>query len=251
VASIALDLKSSLNALGDYVLQANTAKTGWFAISAMTWEKKVELARKLGRSGPNLVICRTKTENRRNHFVVPYERVAPLLVDETLSQNQIAQKRWEAWIDGDILRVTNSPHVVDLTPYFGVRLLVEAIDETSNLYPEELESNSPLMEGHVTRISVNRYERNREARDQCISIHKAICAVCSFDFAKIYGPVADGFIHVHHVKPISSLGSSYEVDPTKDLVPLCPNCHAVAHMAGGPYSIDDIKTMMLQAQTKL
>jgi len=39
----------------------------------------------------------------------------------------------------------------------------------------------------------------------------------------------DGYIEVRHVVPVSQLGDDYVVDPKDDLIPLCPNCHAVAH----------------------
>ena len=32
------------------------------------------------------------------------------------------------------------------------------------------------------------------------------------------------------------LGSGYQLDPVADLVPLCPNCHAMVHRGGGPGS---------------
>jgi 5-methylcytosine-specific restriction protein A len=49
----------------------------------------------------------------------------------------------------------------------------------------------------------------------------------------MYGEIGRGFIHVHHVVPISSIGESYKVDPAKDLVPVCPNCHAMLHRGKG------------------
>jgi 5-methylcytosine-specific restriction protein A len=59
-----------------------------------------------------------------------------------------------------------------------------------------------------------------------------------------YGAVADGLIHVHHTKPVSQLGSGYVIDPAKDLVPLCPNCHAVAHCDDPPLSVLAIRELL-------
>ncbi|MCF0241746.1 MAG: HNH endonuclease [Treponema sp.] len=50
------------------------------------------------------------------------------------------------------------------------------------------------------------------------------CVVCGFDFEKTYSELGKGFIHVHHLKEISSIDKEYELDPIKDLRPLCPNC---------------------------
>ncbi len=50
-----------------------------------------------------------------------------------------------------------------------------------------------------------------------------------------------GFIHVHHLKPQSSRGGEYEIDPVLDLVPVCPNCHAVMHRRREtPYSLEEV-----------
>ncbi|MCY3852918.1 MAG: HNH endonuclease [Gammaproteobacteria bacterium] len=99
-------------------------------------------------------------------------------------------------------------------------------------------------EGAVSTLQVNRYERDQRNRDAAILIHGAVCKVCGLDFESRYGKVAAGFIEVHHITPVSQLGSDYHVDPEKDLVPLCPNCHAVAHRRDPPFSIDEIKQML-------
>jgi 5-methylcytosine-specific restriction enzyme A len=44
-----------------------------------------------------------------------------------------------------------------------------------------------------------------------------------------YGEIGRDFIQVHHVVPVSELGNGYQLDPVTDLVPLCANCHAMAH----------------------
>ncbi len=50
-----------------------------------------------------------------------------------------------------------------------------------------------------------------------------------FDFERSYGALGRGFIHVHHLTEISAVAPAYEVDPIKDLRPICPNCHAMVH----------------------
>ncbi|MGH8226507.1 MAG: HNH endonuclease [Steroidobacteraceae bacterium] len=51
-------------------------------------------------------------------------------------------------------------------------------------------------------------------------------------------------IHVHHVKPLSAVGRGYQVDPVKDLIPICPNCHAVAHHRDPPYSPEELRDLL-------
>jgi 5-methylcytosine-specific restriction protein A len=91
-----------------------------------------------------------------------------------------------------------------------------------------------LPEGALTKILVNKYERNPKNRNACLAYYGCMCFVCGFDFGEVYGDFASNFIHVHHTTPVSKLGENYIVDPIKDLVPLCPNCHAAVHLNNPP-----------------
>ena len=110
--------------------------------------------------------------------------------------------------------------------------------------PEELPARQPLVEGASTQVLANRYERNRDARQKCIQHFGAICSVCEFDFAKIYGEIGRGFIHVHHLRELASIGASYVVDPIADLRPVCPNCHAMLHSQRPAVSIAALRARM-------
>lgn len=81
----------------------------------------------------------------------------------------------------------------------------------------------------LSRVAVNRFERNPEARRACIAHHGTSCAACGFSFELVYGGIGSDFIDVHHIVPVSQLGINYQLDPVTDLVPLCANCHAMAH----------------------
>jgi hypothetical protein len=104
-----------------------------------------------------------------------------------------------------------------------------------------------LIEGAVCCVVVNAYERNPVARALCIAHHGPTCVACGFNFGGVYGPLAEGFIHVHHVKPLSEIGEEYEVDPIADLLPVCPNCHAVIHLGGECRSIQEVRQFLAQA----
>jgi len=110
--------------------------------------------------------------------------------------------------------------------------------------PEEVPEDLAYCEGHVQRIIVNRYERDPEARRACIRAHGTSCCVCGFSFGSIYGPVAEGYTHVHHLHPLSEIGGEYVVDPIEDLRPVCPNCHAVLHRSIPPYSIEEVQAFL-------
>ncbi|QHQ62926.1 hypothetical protein Ana3638_20855 [Anaerocolumna sedimenticola] len=117
---------------------------------------------------------------------------------------------------------------------------------TLYIYPETLLSNS-LYEGERKTIVINAYERNPIARKKCIQIHGDKCAVCGFSFADTYGQDYIGIIHVHHLKPLSEISEEYVVDPIKDLIPVCPNCHLILHSKpNGVYSIDEVKALLIK-----
>ena len=60
-----------------------------------------------------------------------------------------------------------------------------------------------------------------------------------------YGPQAAGYIHVHHLRPLAAIGAEYVLDPVHDLVPVCPNCHAVMHMRREePYTVEEVREML-------
>lgn len=102
-------------------------------------------------------------------------------------------------------------------------------DAPENLLPEEVETPAQLVEGASKTIVVNAFERNASARAACIQHHGYACGVCGFDFSMFYGSIGDLYIHVHHLVPLSEIGNEYVLDPVKDLIPVCPNCHAIIH----------------------
>ena len=123
------------------------------------------------------------------------------------------------------------------------------VEGANLLFPEEIAAAMVLVEGAVCRVSVNAYERNPEARRQCIERHGTQCCICGFSFGITYGEVAKGYIHVHHLRPLSEIGQEYTVDPVEDLRPVCPNCHAVLHRRIPAYSIEEVKGFLTQCQT--
>lgn len=110
-------------------------------------------------------------------------------------------------------------------------------------FPDEMDSPGEFPEGAANRVFVNRYERNPAAREACIRHYGRACSVCGMSFDERYGSIAASFIQVHHLRPLSDIGEGYAVDPIVDLRPVCPNCHAVAHMKRPPLTIDQVKEL--------
>lgn len=124
-----------------------------------------------------------------------------------------------------------------------IRLLTTSESRGFSL-PEELPHGADIIEGASRTVIVNAYERDPEARRQCIEAHGKDCCVCGMSFAAVYGPIAEGYIHVHHLRPLSEVGRAHAVDPVEDLRPVCPNCHAVLHRRVPALGIDELRELL-------
>jgi len=100
-----------------------------------------------------------------------------------------------------------------------------------------------LQEGTLCTEAHNRWERNRRARQMCVEHYGAACVICGFRSVNEYGPAIVDLIQVHHLVPLSEIGSRYEVNPIDDLRPVCPNCHAVIHFGGVTRSVADVQRL--------
>ena len=101
--------------------------------------------------------------------------------------------------------------------------------ETDPPLPGE-QDMSTATDGAKTKVVVNKYERNPKNRKKCIEAHGGPqCQVCEMTFEEVYGVHGAGYIHVHHVTPLSEIGEAHEPNPFRDLKPVCPNCHAMLH----------------------
>jgi hypothetical protein len=101
-----------------------------------------------------------------------------------------------------------------------------------------------LREGALLQRLVQAYVRDPNARRQCIAKYGTKCSICKFSFKARYGKVAEGLIHVHHVRQLSDIRKEHRVNPVRHLRPVCPNCHAVLHLANPAYSIERVRSFL-------
>jgi hypothetical protein len=230
-------LQTELEQRGEYVVLANI---GWFAVFPNTWRARLESARRNGREGPNLIVHRNRSQNPRDHHVIPYAIARALLVESTLTHSEVnGSTRWNLVLKDHRLRVTHGDVKHDVKSYFGVTLLSEDLEFS---LPEELKPAQIYWEGGARQIQINAYERDREARRKCIEHHGMRCVVCKMSFGEVFGPDAASIIHVHHLLPLHAIGKHYTVNPITDLRPVCPNCHAVIHSRyPAPYTIEEAR----------
>lgn len=137
----------------------------------------------------------------------------------------------------EFLAINNSPSA----------LIEQALEEgpiVGKTYSDELLRGVTFAEGAEEQFMLNRFERSLEARNACIARYGNTCQVCGLDFSEKYGNLGAGFIHVHHRVSIAAIREEYCVDPVNDLVPVCPNCHAMLHRREPPLEIEELRALM-------
>lgn len=127
--------------------------------------------------------------------------------------------------------------------YYGEFLKFYILEHRDDINDSEeiLEDEVEYIEGAKKLVTVNAYERDSNARKRCLEYHGFFCKICGFDAEKIYGKEFEGKIHVHHIIPLNEIGTEYKVDPVKDLIPVCPNCHMILHSRKPAFAPSEVK----------
>ena len=141
--------------------------------------------------------------------------------------------------------VTTSYHDLTMNASYALTLIDLYLQQfPPSLIPISSSGGADLLEGTLREVSLSIYERNPEARKRCVQHYGCRCAVCDFDFERVYGELGSGFIHVHHLNPISEIREEYVIDPIADLRPICPNCHAMIHRDAKTLPIEDLRELI-------
>lgn len=109
-------------------------------------------------------------------------------------------------------------------------------------YRESLENEHLLVsEGHKRKRLAASVARSITLRRLALKRHGASCSACDLKFLKRYDGLKTDCIELHHVSPLSRGPRISTID---DLVPLCPNCHRVAHSTEPPLPVAVIRQML-------
>lgn|GEM_PF-3425523 len=131
----------------------------------------------------------------------------------------------------------------ELKTYISLKVQIQqSMDDIDAM---EYQDSRCLSEGTKHERLTCYYERKPKLRAEAIKIHGMKCMACDFDFAETYGERGEGFIEVHHVKPISEIGEETLVDPQNDLIVVCSNCHRIIHRyKNNVIGLDKLKEMI-------
>lgn len=113
--------------------------------------------------------------------------------------------------------------------------------------PQKYEEDScqGVAEGFARSVRLTRYERNPLNHKLCLSEQGYDCKVCGFNFETTYREIGHHFIHVHHLIPISLQPPGYIINPRQDLIPVCPNCHAMLHTRDPSFKPGEFKAAII------
>lgn len=109
---------------------------------------------------------------------------------------------------------------------------------------KETPSLGRYAEGAPIQMTINKYERNMKARQKCLEVYGYSCKICQENLEEKYGDLGKDFIHVHHIVPLHEIKGEYDLNPLTDLIPVCPNCHAIIHRKTPAYTPDEIKGIL-------
>ncbi|HAL81129.1 MAG TPA: HNH endonuclease [Mucilaginibacter sp.] len=169
--------------------------------------------------------------------------IDPILGTDILNTGNLAAQHWTPQASGIAIKT----ELVDELEAIWFDFLTTEKIRFNPFSTLDGENRKIFTEGAQIQVPLTRYERNPYARKACIEHYGLDCVICKFNFQSNYGSVGKDFIHVHHLIQLSEIGKSYNIDPIKDLRPVCPNCHAIIHKRKPAYSIDEVKQLFKNA----
>lgn len=112
---------------------------------------------------------------------------------------------------------------------------------------KEPDSQHYFDEGFRTEIIKEVSKRHKSLVELAKRKYGKKCSVCEFDFGKTFGNHGDGFIEIHHLKPIAKGKRQTTIE---DVRPVCPNCHRMLHRGNVLLSIEDLKKIINKEKNK-
>ncbi|WP_394542159.1 HNH endonuclease [Priestia aryabhattai] len=170
------------------------------------------------------------SETIRNQFQNAYSH---FLNKDDESLNEVTKLRFEK------VGSSSDTYLVEFLSSIDSEVLIEGLES------EEIELYEPRAEGNLVTYYGRRYERDPINRKRAIEFHGLSCKVCGFNFEEVYGERGKDFIEVHHIEPLSTLEKEAVIDPERDLIPVCANCHRMIHRRrDNVLTVEELKALL-------
>ncbi len=177
-----------------------------------------------------------KVRNLKSHDTL--ERMGAVIYDDG---HWTITEKGEEYLD-------EGPKVLESLEWQGIKKeeITEDIEDFSKIIIEE---------GAVAWRKTEQRQRSATLKKKAIEDFKnknenrLFCMACSFNFGETYGEWGEGFIEIHHLKPISTMDLEGDLvtleKALQKVVPLCSNCHRMVHRKKGKMlSLDDLKELL-------
>jgi predicted HNH restriction endonuclease len=100
-------------------------------------------------------------------------------------------------------------------------------------------------EGGAREITRELIARNSKLREDAVLRLGSTCEICGFNFGDVYGDLGEGFIEVHHLKPLSKAGGRAVATMLKEVAVVCANCHRMLHRRGvTPFKLAQLRKIV-------
>jgi hypothetical protein len=110
--------------------------------------------------------------------------------------------------------------------------------------PIDVEPDRDYREGGKRERRHLAVERSAKLRQAALALQGPDCRVCGFSFGQAYGSLGAGFAEIHHLVPLSKLREKVRVDPERDVVVLCANCHRMVHRQEPALSPAELRALL-------
>jgi 5-methylcytosine-specific restriction protein A len=129
----------------------------------------------------------------------------------------------------------------------AVRLPLDAdLDHDNDAEITEAEEGRVLTRLHRVRERSRKLVEQRKAQAMRDG-HGIRCEVCDFDYGEKYGERGQGYIEVHHTKPLHTLAVETKTQ-LEDLALVCADCHRMIHTKRPWLTLDELREIVLKSR---
>jgi putative restriction endonuclease len=187
---------------------------------------------------------------------VPFNKPVLAKIDENYLETIPANRVTNYWRDGvrkidkeTFLAILIKSEWAEAASATELGSLEGTQSELNDSYQGLPEALITYKEGDKKQVYTTIFERDRRLRQQVVNLFGHTCQICGFNFEVTYGEHGKGYIHVHHLRPLSEVREGHHPNPKSDFAVVCANCHSMIHRSKKTtLAIDELKALILRSK---